>query len=119
MESCQGQQGPCFRPGLHSTLGILQRPIPLRDGTVLDHAPLQTGRVHDNDEDNPSVPEIPMKLVAVCIAKDDVSNQWQSNIPFVCYTDGFQYFPHFPRLKTRFRIEYLAKRRNNACQKAV
>src|SRR5881296_3132600 len=63
----------------------------------------------------------PMRLVVITIAKDDVTPQWKlpSLFPFVCYTGDYQYFPHFPRLKTRFRIEYLAKRRNNAVKKAI
>src|SRR5881409_3679441 len=60
-----------------------------------------------------------MKLVVICIAKDDLTPQWRFPYPFVCYTGDYQYYPHFPRLKTRFRIEYLAKRRNNAVKKAI
>src|SRR5437867_830662 len=60
-----------------------------------------------------------MKLVVICIAKDDLTPQWRLPYPFVCYTGDYEYYPHFPRLKTRFRIEYLAKRRNNAVKKAI
>src|SRR5437867_1044250 len=62
---------------------------------------------------------VKMQLVVITIAKDDLSSQWTLPYPFVCYTGDYQYYPHFPRLKTQFRIEYLAKRRNNAVKKAI
>ncbi len=57
-------------------------------------------------------------ITAVCISgkKED----WGiPEIPFYCYTDGFREFPHYPPVKTRERIEYLAARRNAAHRNAL
>lgn len=51
----------------------------------------------------------------VCISKEVVEAPL-ADLPFYCHTEGYQYFPHFPRLKTVARIEYLAARRNAAVQ---
>jgi len=59
-----------------------------------------------------------MKLVAVIISKDPV--EWKvPEVPFYNHTEGYEYYPHYPRLKTRYRLDYLARRRNAANAKAV
>lgn len=63
---------------------------------------------------NPSLGDFEQrKIVAVCISRKQ--EQWKiPEIPFYCHTEGFEDIPHYPRLKTRERIEYLARRRNAA-----
>src|SRR5437867_11281500 len=59
-----------------------------------------------------------MKLVAVTISKDPL--EWKvPEIPFYNHTEGYEDYPHFPRLKTRFRIDYLARRCNAANCRAI
>ena len=57
-------------------------------------------------------------IVAVCISGKQ--EPWNlPEIPFYCHTEGFQEFPHYPPLKTRERIQYLAVRRNTAHKRAL
>src|SRR5213594_321625 len=59
-----------------------------------------------------------LEIVAVTISKDAL--EWKvPEIPFYNHTEGYEDYPHFPRLKTRFRIDYLARRRNAANQRAI
>jgi len=59
-----------------------------------------------------------LKIVAVVISKDPV--EWKvPELPFYNHTEGYEYYPHYPRLKTRYRVEYLAQRRNAANAKAI
>lgn len=59
-----------------------------------------------------------MKIVAVTISKDRL--EWKvPEIPFVNYTEGYKDYPHFPRQKAQYRIEYLAARRNSANAEAL
>src|SRR5690349_17714245 len=57
-------------------------------------------------------------IVAVCISGKQ--EKWSiSEIPFYCHTEGFNEFPHYPPVKTRERIEYVATRRNTAHKRAL
>ena len=57
-------------------------------------------------------------IVAVCISGKQ--EPWSiSEIPFYCHTEGFKEFPHYPPVKTRERIQYLAMRRNTANKQAL
>jgi len=59
-----------------------------------------------------------MKIVAVTISKDKLD--WKvPEIPFVNYTEGYKNYPQYPRQKARYRIEYLAERRNAANRQAI
>jgi len=59
-----------------------------------------------------------LEIVAVTISKDAL--EWKvPEIPFYNHTEGYEDYPHFPRLKTRFRIDYLARRRNAANCRAI
>lgn len=59
-----------------------------------------------------------LKIVAVTISKDPL--QWKvPEIPFVNYTEGYKDYPHYPRQKSQYRIEYLAERRNAANREAL
>jgi len=57
-------------------------------------------------------------ITAVCISgRQEI---WQiPELPFYCHVEGFVDTPHYPPLKTRERILYLADRRNAAHRKAL
>ncbi len=57
-------------------------------------------------------------ITAVCIS--GIQESWRlTEIPFLCYTAGYEYFPHYPPVKTKERIMYLSQRRNNANRAAL
>ena len=57
-------------------------------------------------------------IVAVCISGKQEA--WSiPEIPFYCHTEGYRDFPHYPPVKTRERIRYLAERRNAAHKRAL
>ncbi len=57
-------------------------------------------------------------IVAVCISGKQEA--WGiPEIPFYCHAEGFKEFPHYPPVKTRERIQYLAMRRNMAHKQAL
>ncbi len=57
-------------------------------------------------------------VTAVCIS--DKEETWLvPEIPFYCHTEGYQYSPHYPPVKTRERIAYLSSRRNAANKRAL
>jgi hypothetical protein len=57
-------------------------------------------------------------VTAVCVSGK--AEHWKvSEIPFYCHTEGFNDFPHYPRLKTRERVEYLSERRNAANERLL
>jgi len=57
-------------------------------------------------------------IVAVCISGKQEA--WSiPKIPFYCHTEGFKEFPHYPPVKTRERIQYLAMRRNMGHKRAL
>ena len=62
--------------------------------------------------------EMKRDVAAVCISGKNES--WNvSEIPFYCHTEGYVAFPHYPPVKTRERVEYLATRRNEANKKLL
>jgi len=53
------------------------------------------------------------KIAAVCIS--GVEENWNvAEVPFYCHNEGYKDFPHYPPVKTRQRVQYLAARRNTA-----
>jgi len=61
---------------------------------------------------------IKRNITAVCISRKE--ENWQvPEVPFYCHTEGYIDFPHYPPLKTRDRILYLAARRNDAHKRAL
>ncbi|TMI49985.1 hypothetical protein E6H18_01145 [Candidatus Bathyarchaeota archaeon] len=57
-------------------------------------------------------------IVAVCISGKEEA--WSvPEIPFYCHAEGYKDFPHYPPVKTRERIRYLAARRNAAHKRAL
>ncbi len=57
-------------------------------------------------------------IIAVCISGKQEA--WGiPEIPFYCHAEGFKEFPHYPAMKTRERIQYLAVRRNMAHKQAL
>src|SRR5712692_6725186 len=59
-----------------------------------------------------------MQVTALSISKEKRESPFHS-IDYYCHTEGYEYFSHYPRLKTVERIEYLARRRNQAVEKAL
>jgi hypothetical protein len=57
-------------------------------------------------------------ITAVCISGNQET--WSvAEIPFYCHTEDFKEFPHYPPVKTRERVQYLAIRRNEANRRAL
>lgn len=54
----------------------------------------------------------------MCISR--IRESWKvEEIPLYCHTEGYVDFPHYPPVKTRERVQYLADRRNAAHKRAV